>query len=307
MMGRRIAMRRTCEQGIKDYYRSEASSAPHTRLLAGRSHGEPVQACAHAPGPTAVHSTRTVQKTGYQCCPSEEGSVAEPPVFTLLAGLLAGRSHGETVQARAHTSRPTAVHSECPGDTRFGLYERAACVKGAAVHCALDQRNSRPQTRRRPQAITPCPRRAGRLAGRLAGRPAGSHAQWVSSGIPCFAPHGAGKENSSLRSVWAGSSPPWSVGRSFTRIPPAGVCVRPGSTSGSSSPSHCGSSSFCSLFFWGPTLETSGQVCWELASSVPARPAHVQQTMDTRLVLWVGWGMRLRQLIDTERMRRTRL
>ena len=140
MMGRRIAMRRTCEQGIKDYYRSEASSAPHTRLLAGRSHGEPVQACAHAPGPTAVHSTRTVQKTGYQCCPSEEGSVAEPPVFTLLAGLLAGRSHGETVQARAHTSRPTAVHSECPGDTRFGLYERAACVKGAAVHCALDQR-----------------------------------------------------------------------------------------------------------------------------------------------------------------------
>ena len=250
---------------------------------------------------------RPLAQRGYQCCPSEEGSVAEPPVFTLLAGLLAGRSHGETVQARAHTSRPTAVHSECPGDTRFGLYERAACVKGAAVHCALDQRNSRPQTRRRPQAITPCPRRAGRLAGRLAGRPAGSHAQWVSSGIPCFAPHGAGKENSSLRSVWAGSSPPWSVGRSFTRIPPAGVCVRPGSTSGSSSPSHCGSSSFCSLFFLGPTLETSGQVCWELASSVPARPAHVQQTMDTRLVLWVGWGMRLRQLIDTERMRRTRL
>ena len=62
MMGRRIAMRRTCEQGIKDYYRFEASSTPHTRLLAGRSHGEPVQACAHAPGPTAVHSTRTVQK-----------------------------------------------------------------------------------------------------------------------------------------------------------------------------------------------------------------------------------------------------
>ena len=136
------------------------------------------------------------------------------------------------------------------------------CTKGlraskALLSIVLWTSASRPQTRRRPQAITSCPRRAGRPAG----RPAGSHAQWVSSGIPCFAPHGAGKENSSLRSVWAGSSPPWSVGRSFTRIPPAGVCVRPGSTSGSSSPSHCGSSSFCSLFFFVPTLETSGQVC----------------------------------------------